>query len=179
MPGGTLSKSSGEDRDADKNTDGNQDKGHKVGGTAWAMTMFAALNAEGGERRMWVFCQERGRWLRWGGDAEGRVWEECKAEEVPRPEGVWAGVGSRRLTEGGRRAIREVMGVGVEGRGEGEEEKGEKQGGEKGKDGTAERQGEEKVGKGRKSRRKQNRKARVAERNAEQAEGNSSAVPGS
>lgn len=175
MPGGTLSKSSGEDRDTDQNTDGNQDKGHKVGGTAWAMTMFAALNAEGGERRMWVFCQERGRWLRWGGDAEGRVWEECKAEEVPRPEGVWAGVGSRRLTEGGRRAIREVtgveIGVGVEG------EKVEERRGDKGKDGTAERQGEKNVGKGRKSRRKQNRKARVAERNAEQAEGNSSAVP--
>jgi hypothetical protein len=29
----------------------------------------------------------------------------------PRPEGVWAGIGSRDLAENGRRAIRELMGI--------------------------------------------------------------------
>ena len=108
-----------------------QARGAKVGGTAWATAMFAQMNAEGGQRRMWVFCQRRGVWLRWGGDWAGRKWEVVEGRP-PRPEGVWAGIGSRVLEENGRRAIRELMGVeGGEGIGEekgGAEREGEKEG---------------------------------------------------
>lgn len=56
---------------------------------------------------MWLFDQEKDAWFNW--DGEGWVVMEGKP---PKPEGVWAGIGSRDLKENGRRAIREVMGLG-------------------------------------------------------------------
>lgn len=80
-------------------------EGSRVGGTAWATTMFAQLHPE--SRNMWLFDQEKDAWFNW--DGEGWVVMEGKP---PKPEGVWAGIGSRDLKENGRRAIREVMGLG-------------------------------------------------------------------
>jgi hypothetical protein len=79
-------------------------EGQKVGGTAWATVMFAQLHPE--SRRLWLFDQEKDGWFNW--DGEGWVSIEGKP---PRPEGVWAGIGSRDLAENGRRAIRELMGI--------------------------------------------------------------------
>lgn len=84
------------------------DSGKKIGGTAWATTMFAQMHPEG--RRMWIFDQAKDAWYWWKGDVNGREWERMEGRP-PKPEGRWAGIGSRELGENGRRAIRELLEV--------------------------------------------------------------------
>lgn len=79
----------------------------KVRGTAWAVSMFAATHSAG-SGRMWVFDQEADAWFEWKRDKEGREWERMEGRP-PKPEGVWAGIGTRQLEGNGRRAIEEVM----------------------------------------------------------------------
>ncbi|KAL4966944.1 uncharacterized protein BDV14DRAFT_170405 [Aspergillus stella-maris] len=80
------------------------EKGERVGGTAWATTMFSLLHPE--SRSLYLFDMERDGWVRW--DPAGEEWIEI--ESPPRPRGVWAGIGSRELSENGKMAIRRLMG---------------------------------------------------------------------
>jgi hypothetical protein len=80
----------------------------KIGGTAWATTIFAQMHPE--NREMYLFDQEKDGWFRWDPDSQG--WVAMPAgESPPRPRGIWAGIGSRDLRENGRDAIRRLMGV--------------------------------------------------------------------
>jgi hypothetical protein len=83
------------------------DAKRKIGGTAWATTMFAQLHP--GNRDMYLFDQEKDGWFQWDPDTEG--WVSMGRECPPRPRGVWAGIGSRDLMANGRAAIRRLMGV--------------------------------------------------------------------
>lgn len=71
------------------------------GGTAWAVQMFidrqsgAARDGEACEA--YVFCQDAEAWFAWRG-----AWQPV---EPPRPSGVFAGIGTRRLNVAGRAAI--------------------------------------------------------------------------
>ena len=73
----------------------------KPGGTAWATVMFAQLHPE--SRELYIFDQLKNRWVQWN----GKDWDPI--DSPPRPTGIWAGIGSRDLTEGGREAIRKLM----------------------------------------------------------------------
>jgi hypothetical protein len=51
-----------------------------------------------------VFCQDANNWY----SHQDSQWE--RIETPPSPSGVWAGVGSRDLTQAGKEAIRKLMG---------------------------------------------------------------------
>lgn len=68
------------------------------GGTAWAIQMFLDL----GKTSAYVFSQETGEWFTWNNE-----WKVT--EDVPRPVGIWAGIGSRKLQENGKNAIRKLF----------------------------------------------------------------------
>lgn len=70
------------------------------GGTAWAVQMFLDLHPEG---KCFVYDQEKEQWFQWKNG-----W--CPIMAPPAPQGVWAGVGSRDLTDAGKAAIRTLMG---------------------------------------------------------------------
>ena len=71
-----------------------------AGGTAWATQMF--IDRHQGKRcECYIFDQETDSWYRWD---EG--WFAIGAP--PMPHGVWAGVGTRKLTNG-KIAIRTLM----------------------------------------------------------------------
>lgn len=71
------------------------------GGTGYAVTMFlqrsAFLPCE-----CYVFDQDVEKWFAWKGE-----WVEIECP--PKPHGIWAGIGSRKLTPAGKRAIRDLM----------------------------------------------------------------------
>lgn len=77
---------------------------HLDGGTAWAVTMFIARH-EGRACSCFVFDQDKCHWFQWHGDG----WE-C-IYQPPRPEGIWAGIGTRRLKPIGRLAISTLLDV--------------------------------------------------------------------
>jgi len=82
-------------------------KGQVDGGTAWATQMYMDRFLCDGEDiskcQLYLFDQVDEKWLTWNG-----VWQE--AEHVPEPSGVWAGIGSRKLTDAGKQAIRDILG---------------------------------------------------------------------
>ncbi|KAL4794318.1 hypothetical protein BDV19DRAFT_365135 [Aspergillus venezuelensis] len=82
----------------------NAEKGERVGGTAWTTTMFSLLHPE--SKELYVFDMERDGWVQW--DPAGKEW--VGIERPPRPREVWAGIGSRELSENGKMAIRRLMG---------------------------------------------------------------------
>lgn len=77
-------------------------KGQVSGGTAWATQMFIDRH-EGQPCRAYVFCQKTDRWYAWEGH-----WKEI--DTPPVPDGIWAGVGSRKLLDNGKAAIRSLLG---------------------------------------------------------------------
>lgn len=66
------------------------------GGTGWAVQM--AIDCR---KRVYVFCQNRKKWLTW----KLGVWEEC---ETPRLSNNFACIGTREIDENGINAIRAV-----------------------------------------------------------------------
>lgn len=79
------------------------ENGMVTGGTCWAVQMF--LDRFGFDPApAYVFDQATDRWMTWSGTG----WEECP--EVPVPNGVWAGIGSRDLKVNGKMAIRNLLG---------------------------------------------------------------------
>lgn len=83
------------------------DSGRIMGGTAWAAQMYMDRFTHGGESmkecQLYFYDQATDMWMKWDGS-----WSTTL--EVPMPTGVWAGVGTRDLSENGKWAIRNVMG---------------------------------------------------------------------
>ena len=71
------------------------------GGTGYAVTMFLARH-DFRPCECYVFDQDLDQWFAWKGS-----WEEI--ETPPVPHGVWAGIGTRKLADNGKTAIRELM----------------------------------------------------------------------
>jgi len=72
------------------------------GGTAWAVTMFINRH-QWQECACYVFDQQICHWFHWIGGGWGCIYEP------PRPQGIWAGIGSRELNRIGDLAIRVLM----------------------------------------------------------------------
>lgn len=72
------------------------------GGTAWACQMYADRFIYDQEPfsicQMYLFDQQSKKWYKWS-----RIWTEI--DQPPRPQGVYAGIGSRDLTPEGLAAI--------------------------------------------------------------------------
>lgn len=77
--------------------------GEVSGGTAWAVQMFID-RFDGGACPVYLFDQISEKWHTWNGT------EWIVIDVVPRPEGVWTGIGSRELLPSGKAAIRTLMG---------------------------------------------------------------------
>lgn len=77
-----------------------------AGGTAWACQMYVDrwLHTETplDTCELYLFDQESNQWLTWK-----KQWEPVTP---PKPYGVYAGIGSRNLTDQGRRAILDIYG---------------------------------------------------------------------
>lgn len=72
------------------------------GGTAWAVQMF--IDKHNGQAcPCYVFDHSCCYWFEWTG-----VW--TRIYEPPRPHGIWAGIGTRKLDKIGRLAIRVLLG---------------------------------------------------------------------
>ena len=74
--------------------------GQVQGGTAYAVQMCIDKPAA---CTIYLFDQEECYWLRWDEDHWQRIYEP------PAPQGVWAGIGTRRLNYVGRLAIHVLM----------------------------------------------------------------------
>lgn len=71
------------------------------GGTAWATQMF--IDRHNGEAcECYVFDQDACYWFQWQGK-----W--VRIYEPPKPQEIWAGVGTRKLNSNGKLAIRVLM----------------------------------------------------------------------
>jgi len=77
--------------------------GQVQGGTGWAVQMFLDRH-DNAACAAYVFCQHAGYWFAWQGD-----WRRIAMP--PRPEGVFAGIGSRTLDASGKQAIRTLLDV--------------------------------------------------------------------
>lgn len=74
------------------------DKGLVDGGTAWAVYMGILLNVP----EIYVYDQVREDWFSW---IDSGWWA---LNEIPKPERKYTGIGTRKLTEIGVRAIKEL-----------------------------------------------------------------------
>lgn len=72
--------------------------GRVQGGTAWAVQMFI----DRGGSAAFVFDQERDLWCGWSGT-------DWLPTTPPRPAGIYAGIGSRTISERGKTAIRDIF----------------------------------------------------------------------
>lgn len=68
------------------------------GGTGWAVQMAIDTGIE----NIWVFDQKYKNWYIWGKDMFWRT------EQPPRPKGLYAGIGTRTLTDDGTIAIMDL-----------------------------------------------------------------------
>lgn len=72
------------------------------GGTAWAIQLYAdrfLYDQEPFDKcNLFLFDQDSNKWFKWN-----RIWAEI--EKPPNPQGVYAGIGSRELTDTGLAAI--------------------------------------------------------------------------
>lgn len=73
--------------------------GGVAGGTAWAVEMMKNLHPEG---KIYFYDQKRGNWAQWKGGWFSII-------KPPKPEGIWAGIGTRDLNEKGTKAIIDVF----------------------------------------------------------------------
>jgi len=79
-------------------------RGNVRGGTGWTVALFLVR-----AREAYLFDQRRMHWFAWRGAKAG--WRPIA--RPPAPHGRWTGIGTRRLSRAGRRAIRDLMaGVG-------------------------------------------------------------------
>lgn len=76
------------------------------GGTGWAVQMFLDRHAQLAQFEplpLYVFDQENGQWFQYVGG-----WKAIDAP--PKPQGIWAGIGTRELNSAGKWAIRNLFG---------------------------------------------------------------------
>lgn len=75
------------------------------GGTGYAVQMFIDRGLMSKNSGPWLFNQDEGVWLRYN-----RAWDkwELASEGPPRPEGKYAGIGTRDILPVGRAAIVEL-----------------------------------------------------------------------
>ena len=76
------------------------------GGTGWAVQMFLdrfEKEAMFEPIPAYVFDQDQNAWFQWMGE-----WKPI--ESPPKPQGIWAGVGTRGLKDNGKWAIRSLFG---------------------------------------------------------------------
>lgn len=82
--------------------------GQVQGGTAWATQMYMdrfTIDKEPMENcQLYFYDQALDVWLQWKSD-----WQILETQP-PMPIGIWAGVGTRELSDSGKWAIRNVMG---------------------------------------------------------------------
>lgn len=80
---------------------------HITGGTAWACQMFVdkwLYNTHTSTKPgLYIFDQISNNWYEWNGQ-----WHQINLP--PRPEGIYAGIGSREITDAGTQAILNVYG---------------------------------------------------------------------
>lgn len=78
------------------------------GGTAWAiqlyMDRFLCDNEDPQKCQLYLFDQDTNYWLQWNPQDRWSV-----LSKPPVPSGIWAGIGSRKLTDAGKAAICELM----------------------------------------------------------------------
>ena len=72
------------------------------GGTSWATQMFID-RFDGGSCECYVYDQLEEQWFKWNG-----LWEAVGSP--PAPQGVYAGIGTRKLNNAGKQAIRSLLG---------------------------------------------------------------------
>ncbi len=85
------------------------DKGHLIpGGTSWAINMYLdALTAESAPKRQaYIFVEDKEMWYRWSWSKQ--KWRHMTKTSPPRPSGNYTGIGSREITDIGRRAIEQL-----------------------------------------------------------------------
>jgi hypothetical protein len=71
------------------------------GGTAWAVVMF--LNQNPDTETCYVFDQDQEKWFRW----DAFYWKEVIY--VPKPSGIWAGIGTREINQAGKNALKDLF----------------------------------------------------------------------
>lgn len=71
-----------------------------LGGTAWAIIM--GINIE--IPNVYVFDTTNDKWITWN----IMDWKEIEFKNIPRPEGIYAGIGSSKLPENGQSVIRRL-----------------------------------------------------------------------
>lgn len=74
-----------------------------AGGTAWAVQMY--LDRTDIDHRAYVYDQNLEHWFQWTDGYWGPI-----EGDPPRPEGIWAGIGTRKLNISGKEAIRKLTG---------------------------------------------------------------------
>jgi hypothetical protein len=74
------------------------------GGTAWAAELFKFLHPNSED--IYVFDQSFDKWFQWKFDLGFADWFEI--DKPPKPEGIYAGIGTRKLLENGKLAIESV-----------------------------------------------------------------------
>lgn len=67
-----------------------------AGGTAWAVQMFIDMKSNGSPLPCYVFDQEQAMWAQWDGIGYAEM-----DDPPPRPQGIWAGIGTRHLNAQG------------------------------------------------------------------------------
>ena len=70
------------------------------GGTAWAIVM--GMNK--GVKEIYVFDYAQDKWFFYN----GYTWNEITLQDIPKPHGHYAGIGSRELPENGQQAIKDL-----------------------------------------------------------------------
>lgn len=80
--------------------------GNVSGGTAWAVEMWK-LRFDNCNDMCFVFDQDSAQWFRW--NASTQVFQSVRAQEVLVPQGIWTGIGSRKLQMSGWEAIQEIF----------------------------------------------------------------------
>lgn len=71
-----------------------------LGGTGWAVQMFIDQKAH---LPCFVYCMEEEGWFKW--DKRTQEWLPVAKDQIPKPQGDYAGIGSRDLTPNGKQAI--------------------------------------------------------------------------
>lgn len=77
------------------------------GGTGWAVQMYLDRHAQLAQFEplpAYVYDQNDQQWYQWVGQ-----WKAL-SEPPPRPQGIWAGIGTRELNKAGKWAIRNLFG---------------------------------------------------------------------
>ena len=79
--------------------------GQVVGGTAWAVQM--KIDRTHNTNMCFIFDQDSSQWFQWNSTTS--TFLVIRTEEVPVPQGIWAGIGSRKLQMCGWDAIQEIF----------------------------------------------------------------------